>query len=110
MFLEKVETLVVEVSCAIDLYEKVCNDHDHCNQRQTALREVNDLRIAKRLVHSLGILVNALLLLCATVAMCSVIAILLIKIASTHFHISCSLFVLLLSFIQGNCEYHFQRH
>jgi len=39
---------VSEVSCALDFYEKISREHELCNRRQAALREVNELRISKR--------------------------------------------------------------
>ena len=45
---EKIETSVIEVSCALDFYEKICREHQMCNRRQAALQEVNELRISKR--------------------------------------------------------------
>ena len=47
-FIEKLETTVVEVSCALDFYEKISHEHELCNRRQAVLREVNRFRISKR--------------------------------------------------------------
>ena len=41
---------LLEVSCSLDFYEKVSQEHDQCNQRQEALSQVNELRMHKRWV------------------------------------------------------------
>lgn len=37
----------LQVSCSLDLYEKVCREHDECNRKQAALREINELKMQK---------------------------------------------------------------
>ncbi|XP_076820457.1 dysbindin-like [Clavelina lepadiformis] len=42
------DSAVEEVTCAVDLYEKVCLEQKQCRGRQEELQHVNELRIAKR--------------------------------------------------------------